>query len=370
MGYTVTEPAHAVYAPSAAHRWTQCTASAEALAKLDNFDHLYGDGENEIGTQAHDEIERCLGQVYDSNGNAAHRVSLPVNPEHDAAYGIALLLDYVRKLPPGQVWVEKRIRLTDKIWGRCDVAHWDESSATVTIVDYKNGFIDVQAKYNEQLRIYGAGSIFTHNLPAKWIRYAVVQPNSFLPVPRVKQWIESAADLYAFAQRTAAIPNGPLKFKTGEHCRYCPLFGRCPVSRDVLAQFQIAMAYTPDKIPADMVAIFKACEKPIEDWFKSLNKHWLKRALAGTVPPGTKLVQTQKHRAWISEDQARMFVVAKVGVNALSPPTPAQAEKLGLDVTDLVDRSEGGAALAFENDSRPVWKPKSVEKMFAGALGK
>ena len=84
--------------------------------------------------------------------------------------------------------------------------------------------VGVDAERNEQLRIYAAAFIATHKLPVKFIRYAIVQPNDFRPVPRVKQWAESYADLYAFAIEIAKIPHQPKTFTPGEHCTYCPLF--------------------------------------------------------------------------------------------------------------------------------------------------
>lgn len=363
--------AHAVYSPSSAHRWTVCTASATAIAALGEQE----EGEEAAeGTRAHDEIERVLGP-YSGDGLGLwleHDDTLiaPVNPDHPAAYGVALVLDYVRKLPPGKLWIEQRVRLTDQIWGRCDVAHWDEASATLTIVDYKNGFVDVDAVENEQLRIYGAGSIYTHKLPAKWIRYVVVQPNSFMPVPRVKQWIESAEDLFAFANRVAAIPAGALTFTAGEQCKYCPLFGRCPASQDVLLKLNVMLANPPDAVRPDQVATFMACKKPIEDWFKALDKAATKSALSGAVPAGMKLVQTVKHRAWNDEAAARAAILAAHGPDALDVPTPSQVEKLGgVDVATLSSKPEGGPALAFESDKRAAWAPKSVETMFKGVTG-
>lgn len=363
--------AHAVYAPSSAHRWTVCTASATAIAALGEQEE---GAEAAEGTRAHDEIERVLGP-YSGDGlgwwlENPDTLIAPLDNDHPAAYGIALLLDYVRNLPPGKLWIEQRVRLTDQIWGRCDVAHWDEASATLTIVDYKNGFVDVDAVENEQLRIYGAGSIYTHKLPAKWIRYVVVQPNSFMPVPRVKQWVESAEDLFAFASKVAAIPAGDLTFTAGEQCKYCPLFGRCPASQDVLLKLNVMLANPPDAVRPDQVATFMACKKPIEDWFKALDKAATKSALSGKVPTGMKLVQTVKHRAWIDETTARAAILAAHGPNALDVPTPSQAEKLGgIDVAALSSKPEGGPALAFESDKRPAWAPKSAAEMFKGVTG-
>ena len=352
---------HAVYAPSSAHRWTVCTASAEAIAKLGEQD----EGEEaRDGTAAHEEIERVLG------GQLADGFALPVNPAHPAAQGVALVLDYVRQLPPGRLWVEQRVRLTDDIWGRCDIAHYDEAGETLTIVDYKNGFVNVEAEENEQLMIYAAASIFTHNLAVRWVRLVVVQPNSFLPVPRVKQWVTSVDALYDFASRVAAIPDQTKTFVAGEQCKYCPLFGRCPASQDVLARLTAMFAHGPDAVPSDQVAMFLAARKPIEDWFKALEKSATRAALAGRMPAGMKLVETTKHRTWKDERQVTADIFAAKGLDALSPPTPAQAEKI-IDPAlgaEWADRPEGGPALAFENDRRPTWKRKDVKEMFAASV--
>lgn len=367
----MTAAQHAVYAPSSAHRWMRCTASAEAISRLPPQE----EGEEAAkGTAAHEEIEHLLGDCNDVEIDPAVVVPAAqraIDPNHPAAYGIALLLDYVRQLPPGMLYIEQRVRLTDEIWGRCDVAHWDAATATLTIVDYKNGYVGVDAEENEQLRIYAGGTIYTHQLPAKWIRYAIVQPNDFRPVPRVKQWAESAEQLHAFLTRAAAVPTGPKSFAAGEQCTYCPMFGKCGATRDILARLGQAMTLSPDDVRADQVALFMAMQKPVADWFKALDAAKLKRALGGDVPEGMKVVTTTKHREWKPgvEEIVRTAIIAAHGVKALPLPTPAQAEKLGVDVNTLSQKPEGGPALAVLSDKRPAFTQKSVEKMFAGVTG-
>lgn len=347
--------AHAVYAPSSAHRWTVCTASAEAISRLGEQE------ENEAakkGTAAHEELERVLG-----GGEA--------DGDHVSSYGIALAVDYIRQLPLGQTWVEQRVALTDQIWGRLDFGHWHAESAVLTILDLKDGFIDVSPIENEQERIYAASLIRMHSLPAKWIRYVIVQPNSIVPGPRVKQWIEPAQELHTWATKIAAIPQGPKQFVAGEGCKYCPLFGRCSASQDALLRLNVVLANAPDEVPAAQVALFTALKKPIEDWFKALDKTATKKALSGEIPPGMKLIATTKHRSWRDEAAARREVVNALGESALELPTPAQAEKLGMDKTEvaaLTDVPEGGPALAFESDKRKPFVAKTVSSMFGEAV--
>lgn len=365
--------AHAVYAPSSAHRWTVCTASATALQARGMVVPEEEGEAAEQGTAAHEEIDRILGQfngqVVDPEQIRAAATEL-IDDDHPAAYGIALTLAYVAGLPRGRVWVEQRVRLTDQIWGRCDICHWHEESGTLTVVDYKNGFVGVDAIKNPQLRIYGAGSIYTHKLPAKWIRYAVVQPNDFQPGPRVKQWRESADDLFAFASKTAAIPGGELKFVgVGEHCRDCALFGACEPSKDILAQFAIVVATGMDPTP-EQIPLFLACKKPIDHFFEGIIKGGTKKALAGHIPPGMGLFTSVKHRTWKNEAAARAAVIAQKGVDALKPPTPAQAEDMGIDTNGLTDKPEGGPVLAFASDKRKPWTGgKTAAEMFASVTG-
>jgi hypothetical protein len=362
---------HAIYAPSAGHVWAKedgCTAAPEAVAAVHRVIAPEEGPEAAEGTRAHDEIERCFQRIKDVTDWRT-----VVDPEHPAAYGIALVMHYVQQLQtlyPGTLWIEQRVILTKDIWGRCDVSHWHEETGTLTIVDFKNGFVGVDPD-TEQLRIYAAAAVYTHKLPVQWIRYAVVQPNDFRPVPRVKPWMESAESLFKFATRVAAIPAGPKTFVAGEQCTYCPLFGRCEASKDMLANVGALVAglMTADQVSAEQRAIFMNCEKPIVDAFKNAKKVWQKEALSGTVPPDLKLVTSQGHKAWSDPEAARALVIERLGVSALDVPTPAQAIERGIPediVNPMAPRPPGGPVLAFASDKRPEWKQKSAAEMFAG----
>lgn len=364
---------HAIYSPSSAHRWAMeggCSASAEAIAQLPPEEERE---EAQAGTAAHEEIERILAPLADYG-----LAEFEIDPDHPAAYGIGLVFDYVRQLvrpmsTGDQIWIEQRVALTPEIWGRPDVVHWNASTCVLTVVDYKNGFVGVDAEENPQLRIYAAAKILARKLPVKWIRYAIAQPNDMRPVPRVKQWYESAESLSKFAERVAAIPSGPKVFKAGQQCTYCPLFGRCDASRDVLRDVSALVAglMTPDQVSPSQRALFLACEKPVKDAFTNATKAWTKAALAGQAQPGLKIIATQKKRAWNNETAARAVIVDKLGPDALDVPTPAQAIERGIPeatVNAMASRPEGAPALAFANDQRPEWKAKSVSEMFGAAI--
>lgn len=363
---------HAIYSASSGHVWaseTGCTASATAIAALRRVVPEEEREEAVAGTAAHDELERCIGSL---DGELVDPATMPIqdpDPDHPAAFGVALMISYIRKLPPGRMWVEQRVRLTDDIWGRADIQHWHEETATLTIPDLKNGFVGVDAEENEQTRIYASAAIQMHKLPVKWIRHAIVQPNDFRPGPRVKQWVEPAESLAAFAERVSAIPNGPLTFRAGEHCRDCPLLGTCEPTKDLLKQFAACVA-TGTPPTAAQIPLFLALKKPIDHFFESVLKNGTKKALAGDIPPGMGLFTATKHRAWKSEADARAAIIAQKGVEALKPPTPAQAEAMGIDIEGLADKPDGGPVLAFESDKRKPWTGgKSSAEMFKGIPG-
>jgi hypothetical protein len=364
---THSDRSHAIYAPSMT-RWSKeggCTAAPFAIAQMPQQEESEA---SRAGTEAHEEIERCFGKLNGEFVTPATMDIKPVDPDHPAAYGIALMVSYIRQLPPGRLWIEKHVQLTKDIHGTPDVRHWEETTGVLTVPDFKNGFVGVDAD-TEQLKIYAAASVYTDNLALKWARLVIVQPNDFRPVPRVKQHVMSAAELFEFAQRVAAIPSGPKVFKAGEHCVYCPVFGKCEATRDLLSQFGVLMQHSAADLRPDQVALVLAIKKPVTDWFAGVEKLWTKTALTGSPPDGMGLFTSVKHRVWIDPDKARAAIVAAKGIEALEPPTPAQAEKLGVDITGLTETPEGAPVLAFLNDKRKPWAPKSAEAMFANIPG-
>lgn len=362
---------HAIYAPSMT-RWSKengCTAAPFAIAQLPPQE----EGEAaRAGTEAHEEIERCFGKLSGEFVTPATMSIKPVDPEHPAAYGIALMISYIRQLPPGRLWIERPVELTKDIFGTPDVRHWDETTRVLTVPDFKNGFVGVDAD-TEQLKIYAAASVYTDNLPIEWARLVIVQPNDFRPVPRVKQHLISAAELFGFAQRVAKIPAGPKVFRAGDHCVYCPVFGKCEATRDMLTQLGVLMQHSPSDLRPDQVALVLSIQKPVTDWFKSVEKTWTKEALAKGAPEGMKMVTSVKHRAWKDPEAARRLVLERLGPDALDVPTPAQAIERGIPediVNAMAPRPDGAPVLAFASDKRPLFERKSVETMFAGVTGK
>src|ERR1019366_3705399 len=112
----------------------------------------------------------------------------------------------------------------------------------LTIVDYKNGRWDVPVMEsdgtpNPQIATYAAGELVRLGWPVsiEWVRLVVIQPNSLfgtnvkqqvLPVYLIKEFVGK------IEAAVAAIPTA--EPNPGNHCRYCPAFGRCSATQGVL----------------------------------------------------------------------------------------------------------------------------------------
>ena len=153
--------AHASFAPSSAARWLECPASVGIAAHLPNYDS----DESKEGTRVHKLIETVLG---------AGGVT-PAEEGEGVAYAIELMADYVRQLGgPNNVMLEKRLVYTNRVWGTADV--FQPRPDVTTIVDYKNGAMDVRADRNKQLMTYAVGALEQHG-PSQHYRLVIVQPN-------------------------------------------------------------------------------------------------------------------------------------------------------------------------------------------------
>jgi hypothetical protein len=172
--------AHASFAPSSAARWLECPASALLGATLPR-----SDSEASLeGTRIHALIESAIG------GNPVHQEE----PE-DVAYGIELVLDYVRQLGgPESVMAERRVVISDEVWGTVDILQ--PHHYVTTIGDYKNGQMDVEADRNKQLLTYAVGALEEFG-PSKFYRLVIVQPNSRTAgdKPDVKQSIATLEEV-------------------------------------------------------------------------------------------------------------------------------------------------------------------------------
>lgn len=383
---------HARFAPSAAHRWLNCTGSVDAASR-------YADTASEAGQEgssAHFLLERCLvdgGNAVDHLGRtirvSERGVTRTFVVTHDMARDVQLGVDVVRDITehPGMSRVEARVDLSfisQDAFGTTDLWHWGQDGV-LTIVDFKYGRGDVAVEMNDQLMIYACGvyeaavkremnPISSTGLPIpQRITLIIVQPRSVAPTPRVKTWTFEAKYVEHIVQRafdaiTAA--NRAPSFVEGPWCTHCPALGECPAMnnhRDLAASL-----LTSDMTVVDAERILRRKDL-LEKIVERAEKELLKAMLDGYKSEYFPLVTRRKHRQWRDADMARQRIIDEIGPQVLEAPSPSETEKLGAAgkaiVAELSFTPPGEPVIGKPGDKRASFIPKSAETMFGPPQG-
>ena len=213
--------AHAKFAPSSAHIWTQCIGSVNHKIK----DAPESDAAR-LGTAVHSIIETILKNPHLKN--ASHLLGTPtengVIVTQKMIDDAQIMIEEVRKVTMTPK-VEKRVRINEKNWGTIDALF--EKDDTLYLWDYKNGYRSVGAFENLQLANYALSR-------TKFRMYEVfiIQPNDFKNPP-VKHWSATREELEPlWSKINRALRAKKLKYKTGLHCRDCKLRLTCSALRE------------------------------------------------------------------------------------------------------------------------------------------
>jgi hypothetical protein len=391
---------HARLAPSASHRWLNCTASVEASQR-------YHDPQGEEaaeGTAAHWVLEQCLTGGYQPRDFLGRTIVVRENHverrfvvDGDMAHDVDVGVDYIRSVAqqPGWSGVEQRVDLScfeHGLFGTTDLWHVARDASLLTLADFKYGHGDVSPVENPQLLLYLCGvldmlrrGVLAGNMPER-CRVVIIQPRSVVPGPRVKEWDVPAGYLDGIDENIRAITgiaiakggfvarvqdaitgvNRFAEFKMGQWCRHCPALGECPLT---VAE---AQGLAPSLLAADLTVMdaerILARRDLLERVVEKAEGVMLKALIAGHRGSRFPLVVGTKHRVWRDENLARQRLEEAVGPGCLRPPTPAQAEKLGRDakqiVAELSVTPAGEPKVGKVGDTRPPYVARSTEQMF------
>ena len=308
---------HAEFAPSSASRWLECPHSALLAATLPNPESA----ESAEGTRVHDLVK-----------SAFEGEPVPDNESEDVAYSVELVLDFVRQLgSPKHIKYETKVTLSDDVWGRADVVQ--TSPAIATVLDYKNGAMDVEAYQNKQLLTYAAAVLEQYG-PSRHYRLVIVQPWSRTAgyQPEVKQWVATLEQVEDHRERVleavkrGLAGEGP---RPGRHCRWGPAFGNCGATREMLPFVMTAIGMMPNEVPNETAVRMLRVLRGLEDFRKNLEKDVMKRFASGVQVPDATIGVTQTHRKWADDRMAVEKLMAVYGLNGVDPVSPATAEKMG-----------------------------------------
>jgi hypothetical protein len=417
---------HARLAPSAASRWTTCTASVSLIEE--NKDQLPPDSSSyaEEGTLAHEWASNILNGLADLS-------EVPEEEQMQEAVGAFVNLAQRLTQPEDEVFIERAVPLfySPEETGTVDFALISETR--LYVLDYKHGVgVDVQARNNKQLAIYTRslvddleGSGLYEFPDGMLVTMGIVQPRSFhSPDEPVKLWVVTVAELKMFTDNIAQTAGDIALFR--EHgkdfagweeaiifdpeaegaCQFCPAKGFCKARAEYLSnpmafnvfenldpeeteQNEVALAVLeegyPLLTPEQVVAIVSRGKEFIK-WVQDVMDSAQAALAAGQEIPGLKLVKGREgNRNWADETAAAKLVAKYIPAGdrfTKKLKSVAQVEKLLKPhekefstrfknrFAELVTRGPAKDVLALAEDPREAVNiPKAQEVFEVETLG-
>lgn len=397
--------------PSAAKRWTRCTASPRYIAEnQDKIPPETVESWTQEGIDAHNYAEALLkGQT----------VAVP-DPETHAA--VTEYVEFVRSkvTPHSALFVEIKVPLpyqpgrNGKVDSVIVTPPMDGKPGIIDVTDYKHGVgVSVEAVENEQMAIYAVGAvnylldagIYDEFADDTLCRLVIVQPRA-RDGRTFRQWNVSLRDLVDWYEKNIArvavdILNGERNEFAPSEDAYCSSF--CPARTFCTARAKFLLGDLPAEIKAPVEAVLTLpdvnsmspetvakllqIEKPLVKFFEQNRQRAYTLIENGTTVPGHKIVPGKKARGWKDEAEAKRVLRQKFEAEQVvetSVISPAKAEKLIKGREDLSTRwlnlveaqievKEGKPTLVEESDPRPAltFKPEaefaSLDQSSAGA---
>ncbi len=331
---------HAKLGASSTKQWFNCPGSLRFIASQPDFLLDTESEAAEAGTEAHALADKCLETGTDTDNEA-----------------VQTYLDEVRS-QSGTLYIEHRVKIRDDMWGTLDAAK--VSDPTLTITDYKNGFVPVDPEENTQAMFYALGALreFYEWFDPEKIIIVIVQPNA--QGDDVKRWETTPERIYEYEkelmERAEATrrPDAPLI--AGDHCSFCDAIAVCPKYRERLVK--------GFSNPALGEALKFA--SALRSWEKSLQRVAYKNLMRGNDVPGMKLVMGRKNRIWKDEAEVER-IFGGVDPKIFKPPvprklkSPAQVEKIlkGTKIGEHIIKPDGELQVVIESDKRTAVASKA-----------
>jgi hypothetical protein len=223
---------HSIYSASGAHRWMNCTPSAQLEQQFPNETSTYA----EEGTAAHDLAEHKLKEALKM------RSKKPTSPYHSdemddmtdlyVEYCLELIEKSKENCKDLQILIEQKLDFSDYVpegYGTGDLVVVGNGTLHVVDLKYGRGVI-VSAEENPQMMLYalGALSLFDMLYDIEKVSMAIVQPR----VDNFSTWEITVEELLKWAEeelkpKALLASTGGGEFCAGDHCRFCRAKNQC-----------------------------------------------------------------------------------------------------------------------------------------------
>jgi hypothetical protein len=386
---------HSILAPSDAERWSRCVGAPLMSKGVPDPQKEY----SASGTCSHWilnwgftnptlSIQKFLGEDMTFDG-------FKFTIEQDRLDRVQVCLDNVNR-EPGQGWYEIELDTTPIFGvpdqkGRADVVKVDlqgaalindvEHRGVLSVHDYKDGFLLVNARNNLQGLGYLAAALYKFDLMGeiRALRFCIHQPK----INHYDEWTYTREEIETFVTiiRPAAklaydLYHGNAEFDPKTHlnpgeeqCFWCNVRGRCSArARRILAAF--GPLINRHELDDEMFGKLYGQLSEITQAVKDYHTEALRRALAGRRVPGQKLVQGyQGDRTWTDKAKVEALLPLILPEDRMYAPrkivSPTQAEAVLKELKrkddyaqlkNYVHRPPGSPTLAPLSDKRDELK--------------
>ena len=269
--------------------------------------------------------------------------------------------------------VEPFVKISDDMGGSIDFIGRSADKKTVTIVDYKFGYVNVEVVENAQAQFYALAAA-TDPSTSDWfgpdletIVLAIIQPND--NGEDLQTWETNLNQIDAFEteylKAVEKTENPEALANSGPACKFCPAEAICPVKTG-----EAMRATRVNEITANKLAEYLPMVEELKSWIKSVEKMAHEQLELGAPIKGYKLVAKRATRVWnqpeIVEDKIRKAkkITLEDGFE-YKLKSPAQIEKvcktLGIDYlkqyAPLCSSVSSGTTIAKDSDKRSAVIP-------------
>ena len=327
--------------PSKAPRWVPCSGSPELEANFPDTEHDIA----RDGTAMHEASAIMLAnRMAASNELFDRKMENGVYINEKMLDDIQSAVDYVRSLglPEQKLIFEQTIEHPEIPYpGTPDIWHVNAATGVLHVIDFKFGYLPVEAFENWQLVAY-AHLVLSQLAPGvKTVHLHIVQPRAWHPSGRNRVWTLSFDDLwqnyvtklYAAAQKSGECVTGPW-------CRNCLALAHCPAARlAAVAALEISQrAILDDMDAASLAAELELMERAMQSVKlrkEAIESLALDRIEGGELIPGYAKQASYGKRRYnkdVTDETLKAFGEAvKVDFFEHKPITPAEAERRNIE---------------------------------------
>jgi len=349
---------HSILAPSGSSRWLRCVGALYLCRGIPNPDKEHSSS----GTCSHWllqwQLENPALDLDTWLGKELEFDSFKFKVDEERLDRVRSCVAVINR-EPGEMLVEHRLDTVPVLGvpdqeGHSDIIKlYPEGGAVVrdqlyrgvlSVHDYKDGYLLVNAKDNTQGLIYLCAAMLEFGLVGEFnaFRFCIHQPK----LHHYDEWTYTRAELEAFmalirpiAKLAYDIYHETVPFDPAQHlvagdeqCTYCEVRGRCVArAKRIMSLFEplVKRHELDDKSLGVVYAQLEEIEAAITDF----RAEALRRAKLGVIVDGQKLVYGNKgKRVWVDKAKAELMMQLLATPDKIYEPreivSPTQAEKI------------------------------------------